>query len=801
VSNIITIYPKKETEDDVESRILGNDDILEREVSFNINYDKKGRFFEKYEVAQIVEQLYLSSDEINGKPPYVITNRLKNIGFLSDNFKFPIKIITHEYFFKYFDKVIIKDGTSNNEFEAPKLKELFEEKGIFKKKKVGKLTSKVKGLRCILHGDVGSIEKNNRFEFTGIYAMISSPVIQGDNVRLRHSYEISNSVKVYNPVLDVFMERDSRLKKISEIFDYDPNKNTYRYSITFDDLIKFMTNTDIKVNIESSSPFVVLTYKYLIKSSDSKYKAGISKKVIENLDTEKPINYFTHYNTTIVFSSKDMSSHGQELFNYMMGESKLLENIKKMKAVNVKECENNVQKKLNNYKIPIKLYDHQIEGVCWLYESKKKGIQGVFLADEMGMGKTLQSVMFLSLVARESSKKPKVLIISPAIIQAVWYKEIEAFDKKLLQLMDITVVSFEVMSRVDEKTEYDIIIVDEAQRLKNKTTTGYRLLQKFKRKFLLLLSGTPIENHVSEFINLFQLIYPNSLSEIMSLRKNTQENIISNIKSLLQPFIKQRQKSIFNFKPKIIRHDVKVHLSQEERTMIGFIKHEYESVIRNAKLRTQNDNKYYMVYLVIIMKMRQVVSNYNAFKQMYLESKSRKFKIQFGKEPSKYRELYKILRHHAKDKTIIFVQFSETISYLKTHLRTTSVIDGSIGGVRRKEVIEKFRTDPDERVIIISLKSGNYGITLTEANVIVLYDLWWNPAVEEQAISRAYRIGQKRDVHAYRLIGHSSVDERIDLVAKSKQKLLDKFNAPIETTEIETGGNDKDVVKSLVQSL
>jgi hypothetical protein len=124
VSNIITIYPKKETEDDVESRILGNDDILEREVSFNINYDKKGRFFEKYEVAQIVEQLYLSSDEINGKPPYVITNRLKNIGFLSDNFKFPIKIITHEYFFKYFDKVIIKDGTSNNEFEAPKLKEM-----------------------------------------------------------------------------------------------------------------------------------------------------------------------------------------------------------------------------------------------------------------------------------------------------------------------------------------------------------------------------------------------------------------------------------------------------------------------------------------------------------------------------------------------------------------------------------------------------------------------------------------------------------------------------------------------------
>ncbi len=431
-------------------------------------------------------------------------------------------------------------------------------------------------------------------------------------------------------------------------------------------------------------------------------------------------------------------------------------------------------------------FEHQKLGISWLFNLYQKEVPGAILADDMGMGKTYQTIGFLTAV-NNTKRLRRIVIVCPASVISVWQQEIKQFNKKLESKIEI--YSFEAFSNRKDEKKVDILIIDEAQRAKNKDTRANEKLRSINSDFTLLLTGTPIENKVQDIYNIMAIIDPiyfkiyNTLAGLSP----SENNLAVKTQALLQPVYLRRIKTKQQLKATLQIEEIEIPMYKFEQEAHDAILNFYGN--KTIQSKAKKGIEYYNDMIIALGRLRQVASYSYQLKDLIFMKD-----INIEPKASKSKKLLEMVNAQPKEKFVIFSMFTETIKHLEKMLpEKPLVITGAVSSNKRGDIIKEFQEGP-KRFIIVSLKAGNSGITLHAAKNIVMYDLWWNPAVMMQAISRAYRIGQTRDVTAYMLVNKGSIDENIIRVINLKKEIIAAFDG-------KTSGNESNIVNKLAQDI
>ncbi len=431
-----------------------------------------------------------------------------------------------------------------------------------------------------------------------------------------------------------------------------------------------------------------------------------------------------------------------------------------------------------SYPIPLDLNNilrpYQITGFNWLsflYEHKL----GACLADDMGLGKTLQTITFLQSIYDKISK---VLIVCPVTILLNWEKEIQKFSNMEIQIYHggkrnfsdqskIILTSYGVMKKesddVFSQMHFDVMVLDEVQHLKNVRSLGAFSARKIKADFRICLTGTPVENDLSEFYNILDLSMPGIWGDLQFVRaiSNTKSRGIA--KRTASPFILRRTKNqVLKELPPKIENNIYLEMSESE------LDHYQKSLITiKAKINATTTSAKYGEILKGLLQLRQMCL-WQDRSQSHVPSKMESTKIEFLLET-----LESLLEegHQA----IIFSQFTTYLDIIQFHFKEKhwkySRIDGSQSINKRQEQVDLFQSQKTP-LFLISLKAGGVGLNLTAASYVFIMDPWWNPAVESQAIDRAHRIGQQNTLTVYRPIIKNSVEEKVLKLQEEKKQLF-----------------------------
>ncbi|MBT6576619.1 MAG: DEAD/DEAH box helicase [Gammaproteobacteria bacterium] len=448
------------------------------------------------------------------------------------------------------------------------------------------------------------------------------------------------------------------------------------------------------------------------------------------------------------------------------------------------------------------LRDYQKRGVSWLLYLDSLGLNGC-LADDMGLGKTMQ-VITLLILEKERSKTAPTLLIAPTSVIGNWEKEIQKFAPHLkthihhgsqretgskefttrCSGLDMLITSY-TLARKDNALFSDIdwhrVVLDEAQNIKNPKTAQTKAILKIKANHRLALTGTPVENRLMDLWSIFNFLNPSYLGKQAQFRKNYElpiqrdnDPIKSTIlKQLIQPFILRRlktDKNIIKDLPDKIESKQYCNLSKEQASL-------YQAVVKDveAQLEEKEGIERQGLMLSTLMKLKQICNH----PMQFLQDNSA-----FTSERSNKLERMTDMLSEAieeGDSVLVFTQFTEIGEQLVQYLSKekhypTYYIHGGITRKKREQMIEDFQ-DPDSppSIFVLSLKAGGVGITLTRANHVFHFDRWWNPAVENQATDRAFRIGQKKNVFVHKFITLGTLEERIDQMIEDKQKVADSI--------------------------
>lgn len=441
----------------------------------------------------------------------------------------------------------------------------------------------------------------------------------------------------------------------------------------------------------------------------------------------------------------------------------------------VKDMTHPEQWSLPSLPITAQLREYQERGVRWLSMLDHYGFGGI-LADDMGLGKTLQAIAFLS---SKVSKDSRVLILAPSSLIYNWQEEFKRFAPQL----DVAVVygnklerqrileedhsivvtsypSFRQDSSLYQDQSYDYLMLDEAQVMKNAQTKIAQQLREFEVGNCFALSGTPIENNVAELWSIFQIVLPGLLPAQAAFQKLAPQDIARMIK----PFVLRRKKEdVLLELPDLIETTILNELSEEQKVLYLAQLHQMQGTIKGASEQEINRNK--IEILAGITRLRQICNTPSLFMD--------DFKGSSGKLDS-LRELLFQLKEGGH-RVLIFSQFRQMLELIEGELEslglTSYLLTGSTPASQRQDMTRDFNGGSRD-AFLISLKAGGVGLNLTGADTVILVDLWWNPAVEEQAISRAYRMGQTRAVECYRLITRGTIEEKIQALQENKKNLV-----------------------------
>ena len=440
------------------------------------------------------------------------------------------------------------------------------------------------------------------------------------------------------------------------------------------------------------------------------------------------------------------------------------------------------------------LRDYQIEGFRWLCRLSHWGA-GACLADDMGLGKTLQAIAML---LRRAADGP-ALVIAPTSVCFNWEAELRRFaptlnprlfgggDRKafLAELgpRDVAITSYGLLNTEIERLQsvpWQTAILDEAQAIKNTLTKRSQAAMSLKANFRLILTGTPIENHLGELWNLFQFINPGLLGSIeqyhqrfaIPIERDRNREAGQQLKRLVQPFLLRRTKSqVLSELPPRIEVTVPVTLSDEESVL-------YEAARQKAvALLTGDTNAQgrHVRILAEIMRLRRACCHPN----LLLPDCG----LQGSKLAAFSETIDELLAN--KHKALVFSQFVDHLSILRAELDRKGIayqyLDGSTSMKDRKQSVEAFQNGEGD-VFLISLRAGGTGLNLTAADYVLHMDPWWNPAVEDQASDRAHRLGQRRPVTIYRFITRGTIEERILDLHSTKRELADSLLEGSEST-------------------
>ena len=448
------------------------------------------------------------------------------------------------------------------------------------------------------------------------------------------------------------------------------------------------------------------------------------------------------------------------------------------------------------------LRPYQKAGVQWMHLLSGLGL-GACLADDMGLGKTIQVLSLLLARGRKDKGKQPSLLVAPASLLANWTAEIERFAPSLKALivhpsamtaermkhltpdrfagLDLAITSYGTLPRLPvlAETSWSLLVLDEAQAIKNPNAKRTRAAKALKAKTRIALTGTPVENHLGDLWSIFDFINPGLLGtsrQFTNYAKGLAErthNPYGPLRDLVRPYILRRMKtdkSVIADLPD--KTEVKAHcaLSRKQAALYARTVSDLAEALEGSEGIQRKG-----IVLATLMRLKQICNHPSQWLKDHAwpEEDSGKF--------ARLREIAEVVAAR-QEKMLVFTQFRETTAPLEAFLgrvfgRAGLVLHGGTAVKSRNAMVRTFQEDETVPFFILSLKAGGFGLTLTAASHVVHFDRWWNPAVENQATDRAFRIGQKKNVLVHKFVCRGTVEEKIDELIEAKKTLSEDLLA------------------------
>lgn len=434
------------------------------------------------------------------------------------------------------------------------------------------------------------------------------------------------------------------------------------------------------------------------------------------------------------------------------------------------------------------LREYQQRGLGWLYTMKTLGL-GACLADDMGLGKTVQVIALLNNI--RSVKEEKALLIVPASLIGNWTAEIARFapglkyqvihpqeKESVVEGQDlgggIYITTYGMLVRLEwiRKIEWDMLILDEAQAIKNPGTKQTKTVKQIKARSRIAMTGTPVENRLSDLWSIFDFLNKGLLgsakefAELSKRLKDTSDGY-GKLKQVVAPFILRRlktDKSVITDLPEKIEMKTYATLAKKQAALYSSIVDELQRKLESAEGIGRKG-----LVLASLMKFKQICNHPDQYlgQEIYAENESGKYQ--------RLREICETI-YEKRERVLVFTQFKEITAPLAAFLKTVFqheglVLHGETPVAKRKDIVARFQGHEYAPFMVLSIKAGGVGLNLTAANHVIHFDRWWNPAVENQATDRAFRIGQQKNVIVHKFITKGTVEEKIDQMIEEKTKM------------------------------
>ncbi|MFA5354435.1 MAG: DEAD/DEAH box helicase [Thermodesulfovibrionales bacterium] len=458
---------------------------------------------------------------------------------------------------------------------------------------------------------------------------------------------------------------------------------------------------------------------------------------------------------------------------------------------------------LKTFKAELRPY--QQKGVNWLAFLHSLRL-GICLADDMGLGKTVQLIALLSIIKSQSPSLPSLLVI-PASLISNWEAELTRFAPHLsfsiahpsapegrrmdpkgssqLKGIDLVITTYALAQKYDwlQEHEWNYVILDEAQAIKNPGAKQTRGIKKLKARNRIAMTGTPVENRLTDLWSLFDFINPGllgSAEEFGKFSKGLRQSPVgyAKLRRIISPYILRRMKTdkaVISDLPEKVEMKTYAALTKKQLLL-------YKEMVRQLRETIEGTEGIQRKGLILssLMKFKQLCNHPDQYLGSggYDEAESGKF--------ARLREICETVLEK-REKVLVFTQFKEMTGPLKTFLdgvfgREGLVLHGGTAVSKRKDLIAEFQSGHYTPFMVLSLKAGGVGLNLTAANHVIHFDRWWNPAIENQATDRAFRIGQKKNVLVHKFLTKGTIEEKIAQMIESKTKLAQEI--------IQSGGED-----------
>jgi len=437
------------------------------------------------------------------------------------------------------------------------------------------------------------------------------------------------------------------------------------------------------------------------------------------------------------------------------------------------------------------LRPYQVSGYQWLNYLKEVNWGGI-LADDMGLGKTVQALSYLEQFKNQEGKL-RAIVICPTTLIYNWENEIKKFTPSLrhrihhgpqrirkkeeLEQYDVLITTYGTLRsdiKILSALQFDYAILDESQAIKNPSSKVTRAAQLLQAKNRLCMSGTPLQNNTFDIYAQMNFLNPGMLGSVEFFRqefaipidKLGEPDRKEHLRKLLYPFILRRTKEqVAKDLPEKQEMVVFCEMEQEQRDIYDAYRNDYRNQILGS-IETQGIQKAQLAILQGLMKLRQICDSPAILNE----------KEKYPNHSIKLDELARQLKEDISDhKALVFSQFLGMLALIRTKLEELEIpyvyFDGSTTAPEREKAIQQFQQQDKIRVFLISLKAGGVGLNLTAADYVYIMDPWWNPAVEQQAIDRTHRIGQTKNIFAYRMICKDSIEDKILQLQERKRAL------------------------------
>lgn len=662
---------------------------------------------------------------------------------------------------------IIRSHTDKNKFNTGF--------SFFKRNLVINDYSKVDGDNITFYATV--IDENHRNNYTAIISINTKTRVISNMSCDCHSLLSNTKPQICNHIVATVLNGLENLNKETND-EYIDQNITINPNITLDISQSRNGYMSMKLNIEGvdSNEYRELFSSYKNNNRLYRMKNGAYLDLKDN-DLEQAFKLIDILNIYNDFDNMKIPN------NKAIYLEKLIED-EDLSFVNGSKYVSNVVKKFDkvkskNYEIPkdlnATLRDYQVSGFEFFKTLSDYQFGGI-LADEMGLGKTIQTIAFLL-----SNKDKKSIVITPTALIYNWKNELEKFAPTLkvgllhaakserekildnIDNYDVILTTYTTYKNDIDKYKninFDYCIIDEAQNIKNPDAIITKAIKNVNAKVRFALTGTPIENNLMELWSIFDFIMPGYLynkSKFKSIFVNNDKNIIE-LKNLIKPFILRRtKKEVITELPDKIEQKIIIDLEKEH-------KRAYKGYVNLITRKIKENNQDNITVFSYLTKLRQLCLSPELMVKNY-QGKNSKLDV-----------LINIINDSSDEKILVFSQFTKVLEVIGKRLNEENIsysyLDGKTSAKDRVKLVEEFNTN-NNKVFLISLKAGGTGLNLTSANIVVHFDPWWNPAVEDQASDRAHRIGQKNVVNVIKLIAKGTAEERVINLQETKKELIE----------------------------